>query len=104
MAKQKNLPITPPLNDASHESKLISLALKQAEKQLIDQTASSQIVTHFLELGSLRAQVVLEKLKLENQLLEARIESEQSGQKLAETIGQVLDALKSYSYIPPGDL
>ena len=96
-----NEPImTPPLNDEAQETKLVALALKQAQNQLENGTASSQIITHFLRLGSIKAQVELEKLELENRLLEEKILAERSGQQLNEMFGEVLAALKSYSYIP----
>jgi hypothetical protein len=95
--------MTPPLNDESQESKLIALAFQQAKGQLEDQTASSQVVTHFLRLGSQRAKVELKKLELENKLLEEKIVSERSGQELTNMLGEVLAALKSYSYRPPGE-
>lgn len=93
---------TPPINDAELESKMIDLATSQAREQLETGTASSQIVTHYLRLGSLRAQVELKKLELENNLLEEKITSEQQGQQLNEMVQEVLAALNSYSYRPPG--
>lgn len=99
----KERSMTPALNDESQESKLISLAFKQAQRELEEQTASSQVVTHFLRLGSQRAKVELRKLELENKLLEEKILSERSGQELTNMLGEVLAALKSYSYSPPGD-
>ncbi len=100
MTKQN---MTPPINDESQEKKMVSLALKQAKNQLEDGTASSQIVTHFLRLGSIKAKIELEKLELENRLLEEKIQAERSGQQLNEMFTQVLEALKSYSYRPPGE-
>ncbi len=95
--------MTPPLNDESQESKLVALAFRQAKMELENQTASSQVVTHFLRLGSQRAKIELKKLELENKLLEEKILSERSGQELTNMLGEVLAALKSYSYSPPGD-
>jgi preprotein translocase subunit SecA len=95
--------MTPPITDEAMESKMVALALQQAQKQLENGTASSQIVTHFLRLGSTRAQIELEELQLKNRLLEEKIASEQSGQRLSEMFQEVLAALKSYSYTPPGD-
>jgi hypothetical protein len=92
--------MTPPLNDESQETKLVALAFKQAQEQLEDGSASSQIVTHFLRLGSLRAKIELEKLDLENRLLEEKILAERSGQQLNEMFAEVLAALKSYTYSP----
>lgn len=96
----KDKPMTPPLDDEAQETKLVALALKQAQKQLEEGTASSQIVTHFLRLGSIKAQVELEKLQLENRLIEEKILAERSGQQLNEMFGEVLAALKSYTYVP----
>lgn len=95
--------ITPPINDEALENKLVSLAFAQAKAQMEEGEASSQIVTHFLRLGSVKAHIELEKLELENRLLEEKIQAEQAGQKLNEMFGEVLAALKSYSYAPPGD-
>jgi len=94
--------MTPPLTDESMENKLISLALRQAQKQLEEGSASSQIITHFLRLASTRAQIELEKLELENKLLQEKILSEQSGQEIRDKVGEVLEALRSYTYLPPG--
>jgi hypothetical protein len=95
--------MTPPLNDEAQETKLVVLAMKQAQKQLEEGTASSQIITHFLRLGSVKAQVELEKIELENRLLEEKIQAERSGQQLNEMFAEVLAALKSYTY-SPGDV
>lgn len=95
--------ITPAINDDDQESKLISLAFSQAQKELEEQSASSQVVTHFLRLGSQRAKIELQKLVLENQLLEEKIISERSAQDLSESVQEVIAALKSYTYTPPGE-
>lgn len=97
------LVMTSPINDESIEKKMISLALKQAEEQLQQGTASSQVVTHFLRLASSRHKEEMEELKLKNQLLQEKIAAEQSGAQMAEMVQEVLSALKSYSYTPPGE-
>ena len=94
---------TPPVTDESQENKLVSLAFRQAQAQLEERTASSQVVTHFLKLGSTKAKIELENLQLQNKLLEEKILAERSGQELNNMLGEVLDALKSYSYRPPGE-
>ena len=94
---------TPPITDESQENKLVSLAFGQAQVQLEERTASSQVVTHFLKLGSTKAKIELENLRLQNKLLEEKILAERSGQELNDMLGAVLDALKSYSYRPPGE-
>ena len=96
-------PMTPASNEEAEESKLVSLAFRQAERQLQDGTASSQVVTHFLKLGSRRAKVELTKLELEGRLIEEKIAAEKSGQHINELFTEVIEALKRYTYTPPGD-
>ena len=100
MSKRK---VTPPLDDEGMENKLISLAMRQAEQQLTDKTASSQVMTHFLRLGSARARIEEEQLKLQNLLLEEKIRSEQSGQQIEAMFEELKEALQGYTYTPPGE-
>ena len=96
--------MTPAITDEAMENKLVALALKQAQGQLEEGTASSQIMTHFLKLGSLRHQVELEKIRLDSKLVEEKILAERSGQQSNEMMVEVLEALKSYSYAPPEEI
>lgn len=44
----------PALTPEARENQMISLAVDLAEQQLRDGTASSQVITHFLKLGTTR--------------------------------------------------
>lgn len=79
------------------EDQAISLAYDLAEKQLANGTASSQIVTHFLKIGTVRAQIELEKLKRENELLAAKTEALQSAKRMEGLYAKALDAMRGYS-------
>ena len=46
--------IRPALTPEARELQMISLAVDLAEKQLLEGTASSQVITHYLKLGSSR--------------------------------------------------
>ena len=46
------------------ENQLIALAAELAEKQLFDGTATAQVITHFLKLGTMKAKLEMEKLLL----------------------------------------
>ena len=98
--KKSNM--TPPLSDEAQETKLVALALREAQKEMEAGTASSQLLTHFVRLGTTKHREELNKLKLENELLAAKIQSEKNGQQLNEMFSEVIAALKSYSYNPPG--
>ena len=89
--------IRPALTPEARENQLISLAVDLAEKQLQEGTASSQVITHYLKLGSTRERLEKEKLKKENQLLDAKTKSYQSVEELKEIYADALKAMKSYS-------
>ena len=65
----------PATSPEARENQLINMAVDLAEQQLRDGTASSQVITHFLKLGTMKEQLEREKLMKENELLRARTES-----------------------------
>ena len=92
--KLRRPPATTP---EARENQLISLAVNLAERQLADGTAASQVITHYLKLGTTRERLEQEKLKHENALLQARTESMASMQRVEELYSQALSAMRSYS-------
>lgn len=94
MAKGRK--IRPALTPEAREQQLIALAENQAEKQLLEGTASSQVLVHYLKLGSTRAQIEKEKLERENELLRAKTESLQAAQRSDELFAEAIKAMKSY--------
>lgn len=92
--ERKFRPATTP---EARENQLISLAVDLAEKQLREGTASSQVITHYLKLGSSRAELEKEKLRKENALLEAKTESLESTKRIEELYLGALEAMKNYS-------
>lgn len=87
----------PALNPKSREDQMIAYAVDLAEKQLREGTASSQVITHFLKLGSTKAELEREKLAMENELIRAKTESIQSQKKVEELYLNALNAMKTYS-------
>ena len=75
------------------EDQLISLAVDLAEKQMTEGTASSQVVTHFLKLGSSRERLEQERLQGENELLRAKIEAMAAGKRIEELYFEALNAM-----------
>ena len=95
--------IRPALNPETRESQMISLAVDLAEKQLMEGTASSQVITHFLKLGSTKERLEKEKLEEENKLLKAKTESLQSAKRVEELYADAIAAMKRYSGNGGGD-
>lgn len=87
----------PALTPEARENQMIAKAINLAEKQLDEGTASSQVLTHFLKLGTVKAQVELEKLRRENELLVAKAKSLESADRNNELYEKALSAFKSYS-------
>ena len=101
MAKEKtkgtSRVMRPALTPEARENQLIYLATDLAEKQLREGTASSQVITHYLKLGSTKERLEKEKLEKENELLKARTESLQSAKRVEELYKEALNAMKRYS-------
>lgn len=87
----------PALSPEARESQLISLAMDRAEEQLRNGTASSQVITHFLKLATVKAELEKEKMERENELLRAKTEAQKSQQRSDEFYEKVLNAFKQYS-------
>lgn len=93
----------PALTPEARENQLISLAVDLAEQQLRDGTASSQVISHYLKLGSTRASLEKEKLERENELLRAKTENLESSKRIEELYKDALDAMKKYSGLGSSD-
>lgn len=87
----------PALTPEARENQMIALAVDLAEKQLMEGTASSQVITHYLKLGSMRERLEREKIKRENELLGAKVESLQSVHRTEELYENALKAFRRYS-------
>lgn len=81
----------------ARENQLISLAIDLAEKQLIEGTASSSVITHYLKLASTREQLEKEKLERENELLVAKTQALESAKRIEELYSNALNAMRIYS-------
>ena len=108
MAKVKTTETTrkirPALSPEVRENQMISLAVDLAEKQLMEGTASSQVITHYLKLGSTKERLEKEKLEEENKLLKAKTEALQSAKRVEELYSDAIAAMKRYSGNGGGDV
>lgn len=96
--------VIPPVESfEARENQLIALAMDRAERQIRDGSVSSQVLTHFLRLGTEKASLENEKLKNENEMLKAKVETLRSQQRSEELYQQALNAMRSYSGIEISD-
>lgn len=92
--KRKRRPATTP---EARENQLISSAIDLAEKQLSEGTASAQVITHYLKLGSTREALEQERLSNENAVLRAKVEAMQSAKRVEELYEAALHAMRDYA-------
>ena len=81
----------------ARENQLVASAYDLAERQIQQGTASSQVITHFLKLGTEREKLEREKIRRENELLEARKEALASTGRMEELMEEAINAFRSYS-------
>lgn len=96
-ARKPGRKVRPATTPEGRENQLISLAADLAEKQLRDGSAASQVITHFLKLGSTREKVEQERLKRENLLLSAKIDQIASAKKIEQLYEAALNAMRQYT-------
>ena len=87
----------PALSPEARENQLIAKAVDLAEEQLTNRTASSQVITHFLKLGSTREKLEKEIKIEEKKLLEAKTEAIKSQKQVEELYKNALNAMRTYS-------
>lgn len=86
----------PAVSPEARENQLIALAEARAEEQLRNGTASSQVICHYLRLGSQREKLEREKLKSEVEMLVAKKEAIESAKRVEELYSEAMRAVRSY--------
>jgi hypothetical protein len=87
----------PASTPTARENQLIAKAVDLAEKQLEEGTASAQVISHYLKMGSSREQLEQERLANENILLKAKAEALETQKQMVVLYEQAIVAMRSYS-------
>lgn len=87
---------TPPQTDHDRELRLYNLTLTQVEKQLEEGTASSQIVSHFLSIGSEIAKTQRKQAELNLLYMQQKLANEKAALEGQQDLKQLLSILKGY--------
>lgn len=93
----------PATTPEDRENQLIALAVDLTERQMREGTASSQVITHYLKLGSTREQLEQDKLRSENALLRAKIDDMGTAKNIEALYREALGAMKAYQGNPTPD-
>lgn len=100
VTKRRRPPATTP---EARENQLISLAVDLAEKQLVEGTASSQVISHYLKLGSSKDRLEKEILEQQRELMRAKTEAIKSSKNVEELYKTALNAMRRYSGQDPSE-
>jgi hypothetical protein len=93
-SRRRRRPATTP---EAREIEISAEAYSLAEEQIRQGTASSQVITHFLKMGSTRERLEQQRIEHENELLQVKREAIQSQQRIEELYVDAIRAMKSYS-------
>lgn len=96
-SSNKERRIRPGLTPESREDQLVALAINLAEQQLLDGTASSQVISHFLKIGSTKERIEREILKEQKDLIKAKTEILKSEKRTEELYDEAIKAMRRYS-------
>lgn len=79
------------------ENQLIEAAVDLAEKQLRDGSASAQVISHYLKLGSSRERLEQERLRGEVSLMNTKRELMESEKRTEQLMIDALNAMRGYT-------
>jgi len=86
------------------EMQLADAAYDLAEEQIESGSASSQVITHFLKMGSTRERLEQERMRHEMELMEVK-KAQLEGQKhMEELFVEAINAMRSYQGGPMPEL
>lgn len=91
--RPRRAPATTP---EAREQQLTSLAYDEAERLMRAGEASSQVLTHFLKVGSVREQKELRRIELEAELASKKMEMMESARRVEELYEDAIRAMRSY--------
>lgn len=81
----------------AREKQMINLAIDLAEKQLREGKASSQVITHYLKLGTTKEKIERDILEKQRDLLEAKTEALKSAARIEELYEDAIKAMREYN-------
>jgi hypothetical protein len=95
----------PATTPEGREKQLIAAAVDLAEQQIRDGKVSSQVLTHYLKLGTTRESLEQERLREENKLLQAKVKTLESQGNVEKLYKDALTAMRSYAgQVEPEDV
>jgi hypothetical protein len=93
---EKREGLRPSMTPEGREKQLVELAVRLAEKQLVDGTASSAVIVHYLKIASTREVLEREILEKQSRLLAAKTSNMDKDRESEDLAKAAIAAMKSY--------
>lgn len=95
--KKTKPPMAPSPSVEGRINQIVALAFDEAERRILDGTASSQLLTEFIKMGTPKAQIENANLAKQSTLLDAKTENIKQTSNQAQMYKEAMDAFKKYS-------
>ena len=96
--RRKNVELPPPATTIEgRENQLIAAATDLAFQRILEGSASSQLLTHFLKLGTVKAQLELEAQSKKIELMTAKTEAYRAEKANDALFQEAIAAMTRYS-------
>lgn len=90
-------PLPPPaLDQQDRENQLIALAVREAERRILDGSASDTLLAMYIREGLMRASIEKEKLKHEIELIDAKKSANEMQKANEELYKEAIDKFTRY--------
>lgn len=86
----------PATTPEAREAQLIAYATDLAEKQLLAGTASAQVISHYLKLGSSRERLEQERIEEELRLTRIKADAIESEKRVEELYANAIRVMRQY--------
>lgn len=93
---KKSKKVLPSISPEDQEERLIALANNLAEEKLRDGTASSQLISLYVKMGSTEERIKKRLMNEQVELAKAKTEAMQSAKRVEELYEKAIEAMKGY--------
>lgn len=94
----------PSLSQEADENQLISLSIDAAKKMLIEGTAPTSIVLHYLKLATTREKMERQMMETQQELMVAKKQALESQAKVEQLYADAMKAMQKYSGYDDGEI
>lgn len=103
-SKAPRTPRRPATTPEGSENQIVADAMDLARRQIEEGTASAQVITHFLKLGSSRERLEQKRIQMDIKLAEAKRDQMASAVRTEELMKEAIVAFRSYAGQDPVEM